>query len=104
MNSLSEKAKGNIIGFVPTMGALHRRPSRAHEQVRERSGYYCLQHLCEPHPIQRSQRLFNKYPNKIEKDIKILVSAGADVLFLPEPAEIIPQWDGQLGTLRPWLS
>ncbi len=84
-----QKKKGNIIGFAPTMGALHSGHLELISRSRERSGSTVCSIFVNPTQFNDSSD-YSKYPKKIESDIKILVSAGADLLFLPEPAEVYP--------------
>jgi len=84
-----QEEKGNAIGFVPTMGALH-------------SGHISLiaySRLANPltvcsifvNPTQFNDASdFEKYPITIENDIRLLEEAGCDVLFLPSVKEMYP--------------
>ena len=85
-----QKKKGNIIGFVPTMGALHSGHLELISRSAQRSGLTVCSIFVNPTQFNDS-RDYSQYPKKIESDIKILVSAGADLLFLPEPAEVYPK-------------
>ncbi len=80
---------GNLIGFAPTMGALHTghisllTASKKENQLTVASIFV--------NPAQfNNQQDFEKYPVTIEKDIELLISAGCDVLFLPAVEEIYP--------------
>ena len=84
-----QKKKGNIIGFVPTMGALHSGHLELISSSEQRSGFTVCSIFVNPTQFNDSSD-YSRYPKKIESDIKILVSAGADLLFLPEPAEVYP--------------
>ncbi len=78
------------VGFVPTMGALHQ-------------GHLLLINLAKKHcdivvvSIFVNQKQFNnpedfvRYPNTLEKDIKLLQDAGVDILFNPTTQEIYGQ-------------
>ncbi|HUP11867.1 MAG TPA: pantoate--beta-alanine ligase, partial [Niastella sp.] len=85
-----QKKAGKLIGFVPTMGALH-------------NGHITLINLCQQgtavtvcsifvNPTQFNNPTdYQLYPNTIEKDIEKLEAAGCDILFLPAIAEMYPQ-------------
>jgi len=82
--------QGNTIGFVPTMGALH----RGHLSLVARSKQDNQSSLASifVNPAQfNDKKDFEKYPISIEKDIELLVSAGCDAIFLPAVEEIYPQ-------------
>jgi pantoate--beta-alanine ligase len=80
---------GRVVGFVPTMGALH-------------EGHISLVRaaLAECQPIVASifvnpaqfapNEDFKKYPRNFPEDQKRLAAAGVDYLFAPEPAEMYP--------------
>ena len=82
--------QGNTIGFVPTLGALH----RGHLSLVARSKQDNQSTLASifVNPAQfNDKKDFEKYPISIEKDIELLVSAGCDAIFLPAVEEIYPQ-------------
>jgi pantoate--beta-alanine ligase len=78
-----------IIGFVPTMGALH----NGHISLIKESKQKCSITVCSifVNPTQfNDKKDFEKYPITIEQDILQLELAGCDVLFLPTVDEIYP--------------
>ncbi len=86
---LTLKAKGQTIGFVPTMGALH----QGHLSLVTQSKTTCASTVCSifVNPTQfNDPKDFEKYPVTIENDILLLERAGTDVLFLPSVTEIYP--------------
>jgi len=87
---LSEKKEsGASVGFVPTMGALH----RGHISLVMRSKESDNLTICSifVNPTQFNDPSdFEKYPSTIETDISMLEEAGCDVLFMPGVAEIYP--------------
>ena len=78
--------KANI-GFVPTMGALH----KGHLSLIESSKKKCQKTLVSifVNPSQFNRKNdYKKYPKNISKDIKILKKAKVDYVFIPHKNEI----------------
>ena len=83
-----KKTSGKI-GFIPTMGALH----KGHISLIEASKKTDTLTICSifVNPTQFNNKAdFEKYPVTIEKDIDMLEKAGCNVLFLPSVEEIYP--------------
>ncbi len=83
-----KKTSGKI-GFIPTMGALH----KGHISLIEASKRTDTLTICSifVNPTQFNNTAdFEKYPVTIEKDIDFLEKAGCNVLFLPSVEEIYP--------------
>lgn len=84
------KREGSIIGFVPTMGALH----KGHLSLLTQSIEDCNITVCSIfiNPTQfNDQKDFEKYPVTIENDIYLLEKAGTNILFLPSVKEMYPE-------------
>lgn len=84
------KRAGRIIGFVPTMGALH----EGHLSLLTQSIADCNITVCSifVNPTQfNDQKDFEKYPVTIENDIYLLEKTGTDILFLPSVKEMYPE-------------
>lgn len=81
---------GKTIGFVPTMGALHRgHTSLIEESVAENNITICSIFV---NPTQfNDPKDFEKYPSNISNDILLLVKTGCDILFFPPVAEMYPE-------------
>ena len=83
------RSKGLSIGFVPTMGALH----KGHVSLVERSKTECnvvvVSIFVNPTQFNNPADL-QKYPRTPTEDIDMLYSAGADILFMPDVSEIYP--------------
>ena len=81
---------GKIIGFVPTMGALHRGHISLIENARTQSDIVVSSVFVNPTQFN-DPKDFQKYPVTIETDIDMLEQAGCDVLFLPSVNEMYPE-------------
>ena len=88
INKLNKEVnfKANI-GFVPTMGALH----KGHISLINSSKKKCKKTLVSifinPSQFNKKKDL-KKYPKKLRKDIKILKKLKVDYLLLPKVNEI----------------
>lgn len=83
------RQSGKTIGFVPTMGALH----KGHISLLNMSKNKCDVTICSifVNPTQFNDPLdFEKYPSTIGNDILLLETHGCNILFLPSVAEIYP--------------
>src|SRR5271170_6052126 len=83
------RVESRIIGFVPTMGALH----AGHLSLVSRARRDCDPVIASifVNPKQFGpQEDFTKYPRTVEKDAEQFATAGVGALFLPEAAEMYP--------------
>jgi pantoate--beta-alanine ligase len=83
------RKKGRTIGFVPTMGALH----KGHLSLIGRSKEECGLTVCSifVNPTQFNDPAdFEKYPVTTATDIRLLIKEGTGVLFLPSVEEMYP--------------
>lgn len=81
--------QGKSIGFVPTMGALH----RGHISLLKSSKKECKVTVYSifVNPTQFNDMAdFDRYPNTIDRDIEKLSDSGCDILFLPSVEEMYP--------------
>lgn len=85
-----KQTEGNRVGFVPTMGALH----KGHISLVDASKQKGLITVCSifVNPTQFNDKTdLAKYPITTDADIELLLTAGCDVLFLPSEHEVYPE-------------
>ncbi len=84
----------NLVGFVPTMGALH----EGHISLIKASRSKMNVTVCSifVNPTQFNDKAdFEKYPVQIDHDLEMLLAAGCDAVFVPSLEEIYPQGTAQ---------
>jgi pantoate--beta-alanine ligase len=88
----SWRARGETIGFVPTMGALHAGHLSLVRLAREQAGP--LGRIVASVFVNPTQfgpgEDFTRYPRQPERDAEMLAGAGCDLLFLPEVETLYP--------------
>ncbi len=88
--------KGESIGFVPTMGALH----AGHISLVRKAKAECDLAVCSifVNPTQFNNALdLDRYPRDMEPDKAMLQKAGCDILFHPGVDEMYPEGLNTLG-------
>lgn len=86
---LIHHAKGDSIGFVPTMGALHEGHLSLIHQSKALTDFTVCSIFVNPEQFN-SREDFLKYPSTIERDIELLRGQECDYLFIPDEDEIYP--------------
>lgn len=81
------RAAGKTVGFVPTMGYLHRGHTSLVEVSMRESDYQVMSIF-----VNRIQfndaRDFATYPRELERDCSLASGAGVDLVFAPDEAEV----------------
>ena len=105
------KKKGNVIGFVPTMGALHQGHLSLMRAAKNRCDYVAVSIFVNPTQFGAGSD-YRRYPRNLEKDLKIARQTKIDLVFVPKVPEMYPDeqlsWvevrkmqDGLCGRFRP---
>ncbi|MBP6445443.1 MAG: pantoate--beta-alanine ligase [Saprospiraceae bacterium] len=86
------KENGVSIGFVPTMGALHKGHLSLVRKAKKENDLVIVSIFVNPTQFNDKKDL-EKYPRTLESDISLLLTARADVVFTPASSEIYPEGD-----------
>jgi len=79
--------KGTTVGFVPTMGALHKGHLSLIERAKKENDIVVVSVFVNPTQFDKQEDLIN-YPKTIEKDLSLLKSVFCDLVFAPSAKEI----------------
>lgn len=87
---LEIKRNKKTIGFVPTMGALHKgHLALVRKSVEENDTTVCSIYI---NPTQfNNKEDFEKYPKSIKNDIRLLQESECDVTFIPDNTTMYPE-------------
>jgi pantoate--beta-alanine ligase len=80
---------GRRIGFVPTMGALHRGHASLVERCREENETVVVSIFVNPSQFNDPNDL-DRYPRSIGQDLELLDRFGADEVIIPAASELYP--------------
>lgn len=83
------RVAGRTVGFVPTMGALHRGHGSLFERARHECDVVLASVFVNPTQFDEAHD-FQKYPRTLEADCRLMAAAGVDVVFAPRVAEMYP--------------
>jgi len=96
IKELQEKLQGlkssGSVGFVPTMGALHRGHLSLVNKAVAENAVVVVSIFVNPTQFNDPGDL-KRYPRNLEADLALLEPTGCHLIFAPEPKEIYPEPD-----------
>ncbi len=81
------KEMGKKIGFAPTMGALHLGHISLYETAKKENDEIISSIFVNPTQFNNPDD-FEKYPQTLENDLKLLEKAGVDAVYVPKAIDI----------------
>lgn len=97
----SRRGSGGLVGFVPTMGALHEGHASLMRVARDAVGDGPVVVSIFVNPLQFGPREdLSRYPRTLESDLALCAGEGADVVFAPGVDEVYPGGEPQV-TIEP---
>jgi len=89
------RSHGKIVGFVPTMGALHKGHTSLIERAKSENDALVVSIFINPTQFNNTVDLEN-YPRKMDDDLKLLQALEVDIAFTPSVKEMYPEEDHRI--------
>lgn len=94
------KTEGYLVGFVPTMGCLHKGHLSLIEASKNQTDRTIVSIYVNPTQFGPNED-FDQYPRTFEQDLAQCERLGVDAIFVPSDQEIYPQGKQSLFTIHP---
>ncbi|WP_181311873.1 pantoate--beta-alanine ligase [Nocardioides campestrisoli] len=88
----AQRGGDGLVGYVPTMGALHEGHASLVREARRRvgpQGRVVVSIFVNPLQFAPTEDL-DRYPRTLDADVEVCTENGADVVFAPSPEEVYP--------------
>jgi len=85
--------RGESVGFVPTMGALHAGHISLCKLSVEENNYTVASIFVNPRQFAAGEDL-DSYPSTFDSDVMLLAEAGVDAVFCPDRKEVYGEGEG----------
>lgn len=85
-----QRDQGKMIGFIPTMGYLHKGHQSLIERAKKENDVVIVSIFVNPTQFGIGED-FDKYPRDLANDQLLAAEAGADLIFAPSIAEMYPK-------------
>jgi pantoate--beta-alanine ligase len=84
------RARGDTIGFVPTMGAFHEGHLSLIRRARAENDSVIISIFVNPVQFDRNND-YQGYPRPLERDLAMASEEGVDVAFVPDVEQVYPE-------------
>lgn len=88
----AQRQMGRIIGFVPTMGALHQGHLSLVHKASAQTDFVVVSVFVNPTQFNNPEDL-ERYPRTLGHDVQLLADTKCDLVFAPSVAEMYPEPD-----------
>lgn len=89
---LKSSGKADLVGFVPTMGALHKGHLSLVQKAVDENPLVVVSIFVNPTQFNDSKDL-ERYPRTLNADMNLLETTGCQIVFAPDVTEIYPEPD-----------